>query len=333
MHLLNTSTASLDDAVEPIDLRQPPACVLVLSFSDSDLIALSRAVAAEGNNLPSVRLTHLKHLRHPMSVDLWIDHTARHARVIVIRLLGGLDWWRYGIERLQAIARTHLISLAILPGEGRDDPRLGEASTLPAPVLERMLAYFRQGGPDNMRALLRLAAPHAGIVMETPPPAIVGPAGAWFPERGIVSLDLGLKIVVGTLPVVPILFYRSALLADDLQPVSALYAALAPRGIAPLPLFVTSLKDERAVAFVRDALARCMPAAIVTMTAFAAGSALFDTGDAPVLQVAAAVTRRNSWAAGSHGTQCRRSGDERRAARTRRPRAGRRDRVQGHWRR
>lgn len=301
MHLLNTSTASLDDAVEPIDLRQAPADVLVLSFSDSDLIALARAIAAEGSALPAVRLTHLKNLRHPMSVDLWIEQTARHARLIVVRLLGGLDWWRYGIEQLRMLARTRGISLAILPGEDRDDPRLGEASTLPAPELDRMLAYFRQGGPDNIRALLRLAAGYAGNVLQVPPPAIVGPAGAWLPDHGIVPLDRALATCADSVPIVPILFYRSALLADDLQPVSALSAALASRGIAPLPLFVTSLKDAGAAAFVGDALTRSAPAAVVTMTAFAAGSALFDAGDAPVLQVASAVTRRAGWETSPRG--------------------------------
>src|SRR5215813_10223931 len=132
MHLLATSSASLDDIVEPVDLGQPPGDIAVLSFADSDLAGLAAAWTAERDRLPSVRLAQLRDLRHPMSVDLWIDQVGAHAKVIVVRLLGGLDWWRYGVERLAALAREHRIALAVLPGEDRDDPRLVEASTLPA---------------------------------------------------------------------------------------------------------------------------------------------------------------------------------------------------------
>ena len=129
---------------------------MVLSFADSDLAGLAAAYATERDALPSVRLAHLRDLRHPMSIDLWIDKVARHAKVIVVRLLGGLDWWRYGVEALSALAREHGIALAILPGEDRDDARLFEASTLSPDELQTLLRYFREGGP---RELARLAAP------------------------------------------------------------------------------------------------------------------------------------------------------------------------------
>ena len=124
MHLLQTTASSLDDSVEPLDLGQTPGDIVVLSFADSDLAGLAAAYAAERHRLPSVRLAHLRDLRHPMSIDLWIDKVARHAKVIVVRLLGGLDWWRYGVEALAAVARERNIALAVLPGEDRDDPRL-----------------------------------------------------------------------------------------------------------------------------------------------------------------------------------------------------------------
>src|SRR5438270_13617826 len=129
MHLLATTSTSLDEIGEPVDLAQPPGDVLILSFADSDLAALAAAWANERDALPSVRLAHLRDLRHPMSVDVWIDRVASHAKVIVVRLLGGLDWWRYGVERLATLARERGMVLALLPGEDRDDPRLSEAST------------------------------------------------------------------------------------------------------------------------------------------------------------------------------------------------------------
>ena len=167
MHLLATTASSLDDIVEAVDLRQPPGQIAILSFADSDLTGLAAAWEAERAELPSLRLAHLRDLRHPMSVDLWIERVGAHAKVIVVRLLGGLDWWKYGIERLSALARRRGIALAVLPGEDRDDARLTAASTLPAAELDMLLQYFREGGPDNLRGLLRRLAGHAGAKLES----------------------------------------------------------------------------------------------------------------------------------------------------------------------
>src|SRR6202167_6731987 len=170
MHLLTTTSTNLDEMVEAVDLVQPPGDIVVLSFADSDLAGLAAAWEAERATLPSVRLAHLRDLRHPMSVDLWIDRVGAHAKVIVVRLLGGLDWWRYGIERLSALARERDIALAVLPGEDRDDSRLAAASTLPPHELDTLLRFFREGGHDNLGALLRRLARHAGAAIETPAP-------------------------------------------------------------------------------------------------------------------------------------------------------------------
>ena len=167
MHLLTTSSTGLDEIVEAIDLGQPPGDIAVLSFADSDLSGLAAAWEAEREALPSVRLAHLRDLRHPMSVDLWINRVGGHAKVILVRLLGGLDWWKYGIERLAVLARERGIALAVLPGEDRDDERLEAASTLPPAELDTLLRFFREGGRDNMRALLRRLACHAGRDIES----------------------------------------------------------------------------------------------------------------------------------------------------------------------
>src|SRR5271154_2602490 len=163
MHLLTTSSTNLDEIVEAVDLGQPPGDIAILSFADSDLTGLAAAWDAERSVLPIVRLAHLRDLRHPMAVDLWIDRVGAHAKVIVVRLLGGLDWWKYGIERLSALARERGIALAVLPGEDRDDPRLAAASTLPSQELDTLLGFFREGGRENLRVLLRELARHAAL--------------------------------------------------------------------------------------------------------------------------------------------------------------------------
>src|SRR5262249_51250943 len=204
MHLLTTTSTTLDETVEPVDLRQPPGDIAVLSFAESDLAGLAAAWTIDKDSLPSVRLVHLSDLRHPLSVDLWIDRVARHAKVIVVRLLGGLEFWRYGVERLSAVAREHKIALALLPGEDRDDPRLAELSNIPPTELDCLLAFFREGGQQNMRALLRRLAHQAGADFEAPQPQPVPRTAGYLPGVGAVDLDrLVASLVPGRL-VVPI---------------------------------------------------------------------------------------------------------------------------------
>src|ERR1700681_3760366 len=306
MHLLATPSATLDEIVEPVDLGQSPGDVVILSFADSDLSALAAAWAVERDGLPSVRLAHLRDLRHPMSVDPEIDRVGAHAKVILVRLLGGLDWWRYGGERLSALARERGIALAVLPGEDRDDVRLAAASTLPQPELDALLRFFREGGRDNLRALLRRLAHHAGRDLELREPQPVPRLAGYLPGEGAVDIERLIASLKAGHPVVPIVFYRALLLADDTAPVDALCAALAARGLAPAALFVTSLKDREAGAFLRQAVERLKPALIVTMTAFAAGggtdeAAPLDAPGAPVFQVVSAITKRAAWRDSARG--------------------------------
>ncbi|GAB4068173.1 cobaltochelatase subunit CobN [Ancylobacter sonchi] len=381
MHILATSSSSLDDLAEPVDLAQAPAEIVVASFADSDLAALARASGDRSGEAvsggaplfrtpPSLALTNLRELKHPMSVDLWVDRLAPHARIVVVRLLGGLDWWRYGVERLAAAARAYGFALAVLPGEDRDDPRLAGASTLAADELAALLGYFRAGGPDNMRALLVLLGRHAGREAEVPPPRPLPLAGFYdwdeggagaalaFPrhtsspnplpagERAFAAIrpalsprtepdrsrvphstrptsdasdvggegwgegeapatDRGERTAIDEAPVVPVLFYRSLLMAGDTAPVDALCAALAARGMVPRPIFVASLKEPQAAAFLRCELPGLRPAALVTLTAFAVSEAgeegLLDLTDAPVLQAVVATTRRAAWRESARG--------------------------------
>ncbi len=304
MHLLATSSATLDDLAEPIDLAQQPADVVALSFSDSDLAGIAAAWRCN-SDLPSLRLAALRDLRHPMSVDLWIDSVASQAKVILVRILGGYDWWRYGCDRLAAVAREKGVKLALLPGECREeDARLIEASTVEKPELDRLLAFFREGGPDNMAGLSARLSALAGNGNDVPEARPVPKAGFYRPGEGVVGIDRLAAPHSGQ--IVPVLFYRSMLLASDAAPIDALFEALAKKGMTPVPIFVASLKDRDSLAFTEDAIARLKPAAIVTTTAFATGAepgaeTLFDRAGVPVFQAIVATTRREAWAENQRG--------------------------------
>ncbi len=176
MHLLPLLTGSLDPAPAAVDLAQTPADIVVLSFSDGDLAALAAAVEGEGG-LPGLRVAGLKGLGHPFSVDLYVERVAAKARLVLVRILGGLDYWRYGLEELGAAARRHGFHLAAIPGCEQLDPRLDALSTLPEADLRRLWRYFREGGPENLRQAARFMAARIGwdVAWEEP---MALPAGA-----------------------------------------------------------------------------------------------------------------------------------------------------------
>jgi cobaltochelatase CobN len=305
MHILATTSSSLDDLIEPVDLNQSPADVVVLSFSGSDLNGIAAGWEEGG---ASVALTNLSDLRHPMSVDLWAGKTAAHAKVILVRILGGYDRWSYGVEELSRLAKRRKIALALLPGEcSIRDERLAAASTVTEEALAGILACFREGGPDNMRRLATgLGALAKGETDSLPIAAPMPKAGFYKPGDGIVDAQALTAGFAAGAPRLPILFYRSMLLANDAAPIDALFEALTARGFAPMPIFVSGLKDQDAIAFAEKAIEELRAVAILTTTAFASGTdvdgrTLFDRTEVPVFQIVVATTRREGWAEGRRG--------------------------------
>ena len=84
MHLLVRETRTLDEDAAASDLGQTAADIVVLSFSDADLGALAGAWQAMAG-APDLRLASLGQLRHPMSVDVYLEQVLAQARCIVIR--------------------------------------------------------------------------------------------------------------------------------------------------------------------------------------------------------------------------------------------------------
>ena len=290
MHLVVRESHSLDAIDTAVDLGQTPADMVFLSFADSDLGAAGAAWQAARDRLPTLRLANLGRLRHPMSADLYIDDVASKAKVVVARLLGGLEYWRYGAEELAQICRDRGIALALLPGDGRDDPRLAELSTVAAGQHERLDGYLREGGPDNIGAALSLMAHIAGFGGDPAQPLRTLPvcgrhdfARSRDPER----------------PLAAIMFYRAYVLAGDIAPIEALADALAEAGVDCVGLFAASLKEAECASFVEQALRELRPAVVLNATAFSArrddGPSPLDAAGVPVLQVMLAGSSREAW--------------------------------------
>jgi cobaltochelatase CobN len=297
MHVPRIETRTLDETVEALDLGQTPADIVFLSFSDSDLNALARAYDSFSEPKPSLRIASLAALRHPFSVDLYLEKVCSRTRLVVVRVLGGADYWRYGVDELSALARRSDLKLALLPGDRRRDARLDEASTVEPRVVEQIWRYFDEGGPDNMGACLRFLAFEIGGTPSAPPPVSISAFGRF----DAACFEAGPKA-----PRALIVFYRSIYLANDLAPIEKLARALRDKGLRVTSVFVTSLKDDAALERLRAFLDSNRFDVVLNATAFSArldaeeGTAL-DSLDAPVLQVVLAGVGLEAWRASQRG--------------------------------
>ncbi len=298
MHLLVREQATLDETAPAEDLNLTPADVVVLSFSDSDLNALAAAwttwPADQWGARPSLRLANLQRMRHPLTVDLLIEKTIAGSKAVLVRLLGGIEYWRYGLEELAAACHAGGQVLAVVPGDGRPDGRLSAISTLEADDLAAVDGLMAAGGPANLRAALAfLGAKATGSAAPAPRPVAL-------PDCGVY------RFATGTGTPAAVVFYRSYVLAADTAPIDALCTAMAARGLDAEVIFVPSLKAPGAAEFVQARFAALKPRVVLNATAFSAASdagtgSPLESADTAVLQVVMAGSRRNLWQADTRG--------------------------------
>ncbi len=298
MHLLAATSGVIDGAAEAIDLKQSPADIIVLSAADSELANLAFAADTFPADAPSLRLAGLLQLQHNYSVDLYTDNTLAHAKLIVVRLLGGKSYWPYGVERL----RESGVKLALLPGGNTHDAELKSLSTVPGGDWEQLREYLSTGGPENARSFLQHC--HALIGNGLPPdgikkfepngkidfPSLQGRGQGWVPTTNSTA---------GT-----IIFYRSLIEGGQTAPITSLIEQLSAHGLSAHAIYISSLKDKASQSYLRDHFAAHPPSVIINATSFAVGDPANDIlaqQDCPVLQVTLAGSSEQQWREGKSG--------------------------------
>ncbi len=306
MHLLVTQPGEINDGGQAVDLGQSSGDIIFLSSAASDLAIL--AEQHKTYNYPTLRLANLMQLSHNMSVDLYIENTIIGAKIVIIRLLGGLGYWSYGIEQIRITCLKYHIKLAVVPGDAAPDPELIEQSTLEPEACHRIWQYCVQSGPDNIRSLLDYSSSLIGKEVMWREPVSLLHSGVYWPLISNPDLAQISDKWVKEYPVVAIVFYRSLLQTSDLDPIDVLIERLQSQNINPLPIFVGSLKDLISAEIVRKLIKETRPAVILNCTGFAVsspGSAILDTpfllANCPVFQVILSGGTFTEWQEGTRG--------------------------------
>ncbi len=315
MHLLATQSGVVDGNEEAVDLAQSPGDIIIISAADSELASLANAYTSlvipanagiqkpdtytsheevvdssihwnddNGTALPTLRLANQMALGHNLSVDTYIDNTARHAKLIIARVLGGKAYWTYGVDQLSALAKRNNIKLALLPGGNEQDTELTALSTLPAQTCERIRQYISHGGAQNAQNLLKFCA-HLldGSPMPLPPQELPK-AGLYLQTRQTGAATIAIT------------FYRALIEGGLTAPVDSLIEAIEATGHRAVPVFVSSLKDPDCASKIHTIFKDNPPDVIINATGFATGDDNpFTRYNCPVLQTVFSGTSKENW--------------------------------------
>lgn len=214
-------------------IDQTPAPIVILTAADTDIQVLARAWEHLPAGFPEIRVVNLLALQQQLTIDTYAEAVLEKAQVIVIRLLGGVSYWPYGLEVVQEVVERTGAQLILLPGDDKPDPALSSRSTLPLADVNQSWRYFLEGGIENIKQLLYFVANRClGRNFHVQLPQAVSQCDRYdFPVNNT------------TQPKVGVIFYRAHYLAGNTKPIDALCQALCDRGLTPVPVFISSLRD------------------------------------------------------------------------------------------
>ena len=318
MHLLAAQPGIISDGSETIDLGQTPGDIVILSSADTELSLFASVRSQIKDNLfPSIRLASLLHLGHNLSVDLYIDKVIRHAKLVVVRLLGGRGYWPYGADELIRVCYDNDIQLAFLPGDDQPDAELRSLSTVSSAAQYRLWQYTVHGGSDNVLECLRFCADIIGYQTEWLEPRPLVRAGLYWPDLMQPDIEMVKANWLEGAPKVAIVFYRALVQAGNTRVVDSLVKGLRQKGLNPIPIFAASLKDTIAAAIIEEIFTENSPDVILNTTGFSVSvpgaerkpnpfDLLNDNGSSPIiLQVVFSGGTHANWQNGTHGLEAR----------------------------
>ncbi|MBE9030208.1 cobaltochelatase subunit CobN [filamentous cyanobacterium LEGE 11480] len=247
-------------------IEQDPAPIVILTAADTDIQVLARAWEHLPAGFPEIRAVNLAALQQQLTIDTYAEEVLEKAQAIVVRVLGGVGYWPYGLEVVQEISERTGAQLILLPGDDKPDPALSSRSTLPLTDVNQVWRYFIEGGIENLQQLLYFVANRCcGQNCQVRSPQVVEKCAVYGWSNGAVDQippsppskggnSIKIPLLKGDLggsqtsqstnnPKVGIIFYRAHYLSGNTKPIDALCQALHDRHLTPIPIFISSLRD------------------------------------------------------------------------------------------
>jgi cobaltochelatase CobN len=294
---------------EPVN----PNLIAILTHAGTDLMTLDRARADLPAGMEALGLSLLSIASEEQMVATLNSELSR-AGVVVLRIHGRIESVP-GVELLRERCRDRGQRLLFISGTGDLDPQMAHASDIPMEVLEAATRYLMCGGAGNLIECLKFLSDRlllTGFGYAEP---------RTMPEHGVYLRDVeGADIedwrrqADPARPVAAILFYRAHLLSGNTAFIDALADALRAKGLEPLCVFTSSLKEQRGGLPAAFALLDPRTAVIISTLSFAQGEVdrgqitqpgenvgVLEKLGIPILQTMAASVPHASWQLSTRG--------------------------------
>ena len=300
MHLLKTRPGGYSAEEGIAHLEQTPGELVILSAADTEIALLADACDGLPSSFPRVRLANLLHFRQPASIDLYVDEVLRHAKLIVVSLLGGVSYWHYLVQRLVELQKSGT-ALILTPGDDAPDPELARLSAAKPGACERVWRYLREGGAENARGMLDyLHAEWLNGGGTWPEPVPLPKAAVYHRDSPLTGLAAWRGAWRADAPVAMVLFYRAHLQSGNTGVFDRLASRLLEAGLNPLPVAVSSLKLPLCLEVVEDLASQHNAAVILNTTGFSMSTIGQPAerpfaADVPVLQVILSGGNEEDW--------------------------------------
>ena len=329
MHLISTIPGGWNPNDEGVfHIQQEPGDIIFLSSADTELYTVNKAygeLCKENKELPNLRLANLTYFKQELTIDTYLDEVVSHAKVVILKLLGGQAYYPYLCDALQQLAEEEDIQLIFLPGDQKPDLELMQQSTCDLKEVDQLWKYFIAGGLTNTKTALKLIMQRVSdqtFVLEEK--EITPDLFLYHPESGILqkeeqpknidedSKDQSFNSPINLLnnSTALIITYRSNYLADNLAPIDALTQVLEYEGVKAYTLMALSFRDETIQEQIKDLIVEHnlkAPQVIINTTGFSIQSfqenekGLFDEWNVPVLQAITASCSKQTWEEGLFG--------------------------------
>lgn len=334
MHLLAAKPGGFCDDEGIIDLQQTPANVVILTAQDTLINILADSASNGCTNTGSlnssgeaslpftVRLANILHLTKPAAFDLYFESVLQHADVIIVSLLGGENYWPYGVEQLRNFGESSNCKIAFVPGDDAIDKQLMDYSIIDEKLTYDLWRYLREAGPSNIYNFYQCIACqwYESKTEYAPPVAIpnlliydTNPASESFKQQ--ISLSQWKN---PNKKIVALLFYKSHLQSGNTKAFEGFAEQLQLLGLATLTVVVNSLKDTSTLERVSLLFEQANVQLLINTTGFSVRSqenaslsslptpdCMPYHGDLPVIQAIASSSSEEDWLEYDQGLRAR----------------------------
>ncbi|MGI9460986.1 MAG: cobaltochelatase subunit CobN [Alphaproteobacteria bacterium] len=295
MHFIVGDQKTINNGSGANIIKHTPADWIFLSFADSDLSLLALAIKHLGKKLPAMRAASLNHLTHPFAIDDYIEKTAQFATTIVIRLLGGKNYWLYGVEQFYKMAQQKNITIYFLHG----DPQIHDTELLDYchgdhRIQNLLENYWQKGGVDNIITSLELLQNGLTGHKKLPPPRDILPAGLYAKNQ-----NYDFKNWLKEKPKVVIFFYRAYFQSGQMMVIDKIIESLRRDNITAVAIYISASKDNSVKKIIHHLFSHHQPKIILSLLNFSHHSHNNQKNawqtDCPVLQPLLSSAGRKQW--------------------------------------